>query len=203
MCGRFTLIADLGELAERFQFPVPGLEFRPRYNVSPSQDVLAVVGTSAGNCEAAALHWGLVPFWAKDSKIGYSMINAVGETVADKPAFRTAFRKRRGLVLAGGFYEWRKEADSKVPMRIGLRGWQPFAFAGLWESWTDKETGDVLRSCTIITCSPNELMSPIHNRMPVILPEAAASAWLNPAIEDPAVLTRLLAPFPSDRMEAA
>ncbi|MSQ40616.1 MAG: SOS response-associated peptidase [Dehalococcoidia bacterium] len=202
MCGRYTLIADLGELAERFQFPVPDLDLRPRYNVSPSQDVLAVVSTSSGEREAAVLHWGLVPFWAKDSKVGYRMINAVGETVADKPAFKNAFRRRRCLVLADGFYEWRKEAGSKVPMRIGVRGWEPFAFAGLWESWTNKETGEVLRSCTIITCPPNELMAPIHNRMPVILPEGAETTWLNPAIEDSAVLKDLLVPFPSDRMEA-
>ncbi len=202
MCGRYALIADLRELAERFQYTVSDLDVRPRYNIAPSQDVLAVVSTSTHTREAAVLRWGLVPFWAKDSKIGYRMINAVGETVADKPAFKNAFRRRRCLVMADGFYEWRKDGRSKVPMRIGLKGWELFAFAGLWESWTDKGTGEVLRSCAIITCPPNELMAPIHNRMPVILPEAAETTWLNPAIEDPAVLTRLLVPFPSERMEA-
>ncbi len=130
------------------------------------------------------------------------MINAVGETVAEKPAFKNAFRRRRCLVLANSFYEWKKEAGSKVPMRIGLKDWEPFAFAGLWESWTAKGTGEVLRSCTIITCAPNELMAPIPNRMPIILPEAAEATWLNPAIDDSAVLKNLLVPLSCEAMEA-
>ena len=123
-----------------------------------------------GDWEAGFMRWGLIPHWAKDPKIGSRMINARAETVAEKPSFRNALRRRRCLVLADGFYEWRRDGKTKTPMRIVMRSGEPFAFAGLWETWKDPD-GTVIPSCTIITTTPNDLLSPIHNRMPVILPK--------------------------------
>ena len=140
---------------------------------------------------------GPVPSWAKDPSIGSRMINARGETVAQKPSFRTALRRRRCLVLADGFCEWKKTAGQKTPMRITLKEREPFAFAGLWEVWKSPED-EWVRSCTIITTAPNTLMEPIHNRMPVILPQEAEETWLNPTIEDPAVLASFFQPFPAE-----
>ena len=200
MCGRYILTQQLGFLAERFDFPIGDLEYRPNYNVAPSQQVLMV--TDVGGHKAENVRWGLIPFWAKDTKISFKMINARAETVTTSGAFKNALKRRRCLVLADGFYEWKKEAGSKTPMRIGLRGWESFGFAGLWESWRDKESGEEVCSCTIITCPPNELMEPIHDRMPVILPERAEAAWLDPAQEDLQALQSLLAPYPVKLMTA-
>ena len=200
MCGRYILTQQLGFLAERFDFPIGELEYRPNYNVAPSQQVLMV--TDDGERKAEHVRWGLIPFWAKDPKIGFKMINARAETVATSGACKHALKRRRCLVLADGFYEWKKEAGSKTPMRIGLKDWELFGFAGLWESWRDKESGQEVRSCTVITCPPNELIAPIHDRMPVILPERAEAAWLDPAQEDTEALQSLLVPYPSELMTA-
>lgn len=203
MCGRYSLTSNMDDLQSRFDFEARDLVFRPRYNVAPTQSALTVVKDKqgSGRNRAEFMRWGLIPFWAKDHKIGYRMINAVGETAATKPAFRAAFKKRRCLVLADGFYEWKKVADGKVPMYISAKSREPFAMAGLWEIWKDP-SGELAHSCTIITTSPNSLMEPIHNRMPVILPKEAEATWIDPELEDPGALNSLLIPYGADDMEA-
>ena len=183
-----------------FPFDIGGLAYKPRYNVAPTQQVLTY--GSQGHQTAEFMRWGLVPFWAKDLSIGNRMINARAETVATSNAFKTPLKRRRCLVLADGFYEWKKEAATNTPMRITLKSKQPFGFAGLWEEWTNKETEEAVRSCTIITTEPNELMEPIHNRMPVILPREADEVWLDEGIDDPDRLTPLLQPHSTGEMEA-
>jgi putative SOS response-associated peptidase YedK len=199
MCGRFTLTSDLDRLTEHFAFRATNLSYTPRYNIAPSQPVLTLI--DAQERRAGFLRWGLVPSWAKDPSIGDRMINARAETVAEKPSFRRALQKRRCLVLANGFYEWRKEGKKKTPLFIALKSQEPFGFAGLWETWKSS-TGEVMHSCTIITTTPNALMESIHNRMPVILPRAAEEAWLDRTVEDPQSLLRLLAPYPAEEMVA-
>ena len=208
MCGRFTLTSNMDELQARFDFEARDLVFRPRYNVAPTQDVVAVVsdGDNPGHNRAELMRWGLIPFWAKDPKIGARMINARAETVAEKPAFKNALKKRRCLILADGFYEWRKEEKGKTPMYITLKGGvskskATFAMAGLFETWKSPED-ELVRSCTIITTSPNPLMEQIHDRMPVILPMEAEATWLDPQVEDQEALTSLLVPFPAEEMDA-
>ena len=199
MCGRYSLTADLGELAGRFEFDGDWEAFERRYNIAPTQEVLTVVGGEKRR--GGFMRWGLIPHWAKDTKIGSRMINARAETVAEKPSFRTALRRRRCLVLADGFYEWQRVGKNKRPMRIVMRSGEPFAFAGLWETWRDPE-GTVIPSCTIITTTPNDLLKPIHNRMPVILPRDIEEFWLDDSVDDPAALTSVLTPYPDDAMEA-
>ncbi len=198
MCGRFTLTSNLDDLQGRFGFLGDDLDHRPRYNVAPTQQVLAV--TNDGERRAQFLRWGLIPFWAKDPRIGYRMINAVGETVATKPAFRAAFKKRRCLVLADGFFEWKKEGKAKIPTYIFLKSREPFAFAGVWETWKSPE-GEVVRSCAILTTRPNAFIEPIHNRMPVILSSEAEALWLDPMTEEPDILAPLLIPFPAELLD--
>ena len=147
------------------------------------------------------MKWGLIPFWAKDPKIGSRMINARAETVAEKPAFRNALKKRRCLVLADGYYEWQKTPVGKRPFRIVMRSGEPFAFAGLWETWKDPE-GNVIPSCTIITTAANDFLAPIHNRMPIILPREKEERWLDTGFDDQATLTSVLIPHPGEDMDA-
>ena len=147
------------------------------------------------------LRWGLIPSWAKDPKIGYQCINAKAETVAEKPSFRSAFKKRRCLVVATGFYEWQVQGRTKQPMWIGLRSKRPFAFAGLWEHWKPAEE-EPLETCTIITTEPNELMRPIHNRMPVILAPVSYDQWLDPTFQHIEPLKALLRPYLSEELTA-
>ena len=200
MCGRYSLKADIAQLAMRFEFAADEAIHEPAYNIAPTQQVLTV--TNDGERRASYMRWGLIPFWAKDVKIGYRMINARGETVAEKPSFRTALRKRRCLILADGFYEWQKlGGKQKRPMRIVLRSGEPFAFAGLWETWKDPE-GEMVKSCTIITTAANDYLQPIHDRMPVILPRESESFWLDKDVEDPLALTSVIAPYPDSEMEA-
>jgi putative SOS response-associated peptidase YedK len=199
MCGRFTLATDLEQLEERFSFHAATLAFKPHYNIAPSQQILAVISTEERR--VGLLRWGLIPSWAKDQSMGDRMINARAETVAEKPSFRRALQKRRCLILADGFYEWRKEGKTKTPMYIRLKSHAPFGFAGLWETWKSPE-GEAIHSCTIITTTPNGLMESIHNRMPVILSRDAESQWLDRTIEGPDRLLPLLAPYPADAMEA-
>ena len=198
MCGRYTLIADLGDLAQRFEFDGTGFSYDPGYNIAPTESVLTV--RNAEGREAAFMRWGLIPFWAKDPKIGARMINARSETIAEKPAFRNALKKRRCLVLADGYYEWQKTPVGKRPYRIILKSGEPFAMAGLWETWKDPQ-GNVVPSCTIITTSANDFLAPIHNRMPVILARELEELWLEPSVEDPATLTGILAPYPDEGMD--
>ena len=199
MCGRYSLIADLAKLARRFEFDGDWDAFERRYNIAPTQEVLTVVGGETRR--AGFMRWGLIPHWAKDSKIGSRMINAKAETVAQRPAFREALRRRRCLVLADGFYEWQRRGRARRPMRVVMRSGEPFAFAGLWSVWTDPQ-GNRVPSCTIITTAANDLLRPIHDRMPVILPCDLEEFWLDKSVEDAGALGNILTPHPSDAMEA-
>jgi putative SOS response-associated peptidase YedK len=201
MCGRFTLTDPDQELAVQFNLPrIPDIP--PRYNIAPTQPV-AAVRVTPGNLarELALLHWGLIPFWAKDPTIGSRMINARSETAAEKPSFRAAFRRRRCLIVADGFYEWQKVNGAKQPFYVHLHGGRPFAFAGLWEHWEGPEEA-VIDSCTILTTQPNELIRPVHNRMPVILGPEDYDVWLDPEFEEVERLQSLLRAYPSEEMEA-
>jgi putative SOS response-associated peptidase YedK len=201
MCGRYTLIR-LADFTDMFPWirgpeqPIP-----PRYNIAPTQPVAVV--TNDGRPHIDFYNWGLIPPWAKEPSIGNRMINARAETLDSKPAFRLPLRRRRCLIPASGFYEWRKNADgkTKTPMYIRMKGARPFAFAGLWETWHDN-TGSEIRSCTIITGSPNELIRPIHDRMAVVLREEDYQRWLDPRELPPQDLLPLLQPYPADAMEA-
>ncbi|MEK7323749.1 MAG: SOS response-associated peptidase [Chloroflexota bacterium] len=202
MCGRFTLSLNPDVLREVFELDSVPAELAPRYNIAPTQPVAAVLAADGGR-KLELLKWGLIPSWAKDPKIGNprSVINARGETLAEKPSFRTALKKRRCLILADGFYEWKKEGKTKTPMFIQLKDGRPFAFAGLWEAWKSPEN-EWIKSCTIITTEPNSLMEKIHDRMPVILPPKAYDLWLTPG-ELPAEKTLpLLKPFAASQMKA-
>jgi len=199
MCGRYSLVADLGELARRFEFDGDWLAFESAYNIAPTQDVLTVVGGETRR--GGFMRWGLVPWWAKDLSIGSRMINARAETVAERPAFRDALRHRRCLVIADGFYEWQRTGARKRPMRVVMRTGEPFAFAGLWSTWKGPD-GNRIASCAIITTTTNDLLRPIHDRMPAILPRHMEEFWLDPAVDDPNMLASALTPYPDDAMEA-
>ena len=198
MCGRFSLTADLGELASRFEFDGNRLALEPNFNVAPTQNVLTVLGGE--DRRSGFMRWGLIPHWAKTASIGSRMINARAETVAQRPAFRDAFRKRRCLVLADGFYEWQRAGSVRKPMRIIMESGEPFAFAGLWAIWRDSE-GNRIPSCTVITTEANDLLRPIHHRMPVILPREMEEFWLDRDVQDVAVLENALTAYPSELMQ--
>lgn len=201
MCGRFSLVQDPNQLRATFAWLHLPDEMEPRYNVAPTQPVAVV--PNDGRNQLDFFIWGLIPFWAKDPAIGSRMINARAETLAEKPSFKSALRQRRCLVLADGFYEWKQEPGmkTKTPMRIQLKDGKPFAFAGLWERWKSPD-GTEVKSCTIITTQPNEFMSAIHNRMPVILPAEDYLRWIDPESREPGQLQSLLKPYPSDLMMA-
>ena len=198
MCGRYSLTTDLGELAQRFEFDGDWDAFERRYNIAPTQDVLAVVGGESRR--GGYMRWGLIPSWAKDKSIGNRMINARAATVAEKPSFRNALRHRRCLILADGYYEWQKIGRQRIPMRIVMRSGEPFAFAGLWETWRDPQ-GTVIPSCTIITTSANDTLRPIHDRMPVILPRDAEDFWLDGSVNNSEALGSVLTPYEDAAME--
>ena len=177
MCGRFAFYSPSEATAALFG--VSGsLAVEPRYNIAPTQFVAAIRNDEREDRELVMLRWGLVPFWAKDPSIGNRMINARAETVAEKPAYRAAYRRRRCLVLADGFYEWHKEGPVKTPYYISLESGGPFALAGLWENWQSKETDESLQTATLITTAANEFMAPLHHRMPVILDPSTADRWM-------------------------
>ena len=201
MCGRFALTADKKKLEESFAGVETPAEMPQRYNIAPSQPIAVIANNNPHTLEF--FQWGLIPSWAKDPKIGNRMINARAETLAEKPSFKTAYKRRRCLIPANGFYEWRKTPGSKTktPLYIYLKSGDPFAFAGLWESWHGKDGSNIL-SCTIITTEPNHFVAEIHNRMPVILPPEHYQQWLDPDEQDPAHLNPLLAPFPAELMAA-
>jgi putative SOS response-associated peptidase YedK len=199
MCGRFTLTADLKSVAERFGAPASDVETPvPRYNIAPTQGVIVV--NDEGRRQLRQMRWGLIPSWAKEAAIGNKLINARAETLTEKPSFREALKKRRCLIPADGFYEWQKLGKLKQPMRIVLKSREPFGFAGLWDVWENSE-GDEIRTCTIITTAANELLREIHTRMPVILTREDEALWLDPKIQDPAVLLPLLKQYPAELME--
>ena len=201
MCGRFAFYSPAEAAAALFGV-TDALPVEPRYNIAPTQYIAAIRPDEQEERELVMLRWGLVPFWAKDPSIGNRMINARAETVAEKPAYRAAYRHRRCIVLADGFYEWRRDGDSKVPFFISTANGQPFAMAGLWENWSDKESGDQLQTVTLITTSANEFMAPLHHRMPFVLEPGTAGEWLADAtglLDDIAAITPPLQAWPVDR----
>lgn len=203
MCGRYTLFAEFDEILDRFDIEasIDQELYNPSYNIAPSHSVLSVINDGTRN-RLGYLRWGFVPTWAKDEKIGYKMINARAETLAEKPSFREAYKHRRCLVVADSFYEWKKGADnSKTPMRITLKSEKLFAMAGIWERWKTPE-GKPLFTCSIITTTSNELMKDIHDRMPVILNKEDEQTWLDPKLDDVSKISHLLKPLPADHMEA-
>lgn len=206
MCGRYTLKSQAEQVAESFGVEVPPT-LPERFNIAPSQLVLAVREKPGGHSRGAAsgrelvpLKWGLVPFWADDPEIGNRMINARSETAATKPAFRSSFRARRCLIVADGFYEWQARDGKKQPYFIQLETGEPFGFGGLWDRW-DKQ-GEPIETCTILTCNATAPMRVIHDRMPVVIPPASFAEWLDPTNHDIEKLTRLLRPFHPDDMTA-
>ncbi len=199
MCGRYTLTESPRRVAEHFRLRV-GSDLLPRYNVAPSQPVAAVREGDQGR-ELVMLRWGLIPHWAKDTRIGYSLINARAETVAEKPAYRAAFRKRRCLIPASGFLEWAKLGRVKQPYHFRRRDGGPIAFAGLWECWESPD-GELVESCSIITTEANGLVAPLHDRMPVLIDPADFDLWLDPACQRAEDLAPLLRPYPAEAMEA-
>lgn len=202
MCGRFTLRVKLNLLLDQFAAEAAELDdWEPRYNIAPTNDVLAVRQSSQGKREIVPLHWGLISSWAKDSKLAYTTINARADTVATKPAFRAAFKKRRCLVLTDGYFEWLKQGKARLPYLYEIGG-KPFAMAGLWETWRGPEgsEGPPVESCTIITTDANKLASQIHDRMPVILDPVDYDQWLDPKCDDRDELEKLLVPYEGDEL---
>lgn len=199
MCGRFTLHHPIAKIAQRFSVPEFSLPFGPRYNIAPSQNVTAIIQTDQR--EFADFKWGLLPFWAKDPKIGNKLINARAETLSEKPSFKYALAKRRCLIPADGWYEWKKQTGGNQPYYLRRKDGELFAFAGLWEEWKTPE-GEMLATCTIITVEPNELMAQIHHRMPAIIKPHHEAEWLDPAAHYAPALTQLLQTYPDDDLAA-
>jgi len=200
MCGRFTLASDLRDFEESLGALDIQFEPGPRYNIAPTQEISTVLNERPDT--VVACRWGLIPSWSKDPAIGARMINARAETLTEKPSFRTPLKRRRCLVLADGFYEWRSVPgrSAKTPCYFRLRHGRPFAFAGLWDTWSAPD-GSEVRTCTIITTSPNALVRTCHDRMPAILPPSAYAAWLKPGEEKPETTLALLCPFPEGEMQ--
>jgi putative SOS response-associated peptidase YedK len=212
MCGRFTLRSNLNLILQQFALDeVPDLT--PRYNIAPTQAVPVIRATESGR-ELAMLRWGLIPSWSKDEKMGNRLLNARSETAAEKPSLRTAFRRRRCLVVTDGFYEWKKTDSGKAssgkgppkqPYYIRMRDERPFAFAGLWETWRGPKGDELptpIQSCTILTTEPNELMQTLHDRMPVIFPPEDYAMWLDPDFEGIDALKALQRPLANDELIA-
>ena len=199
MCGRFALKAPPRSIQEHFQLQEE-VEIPPRFNIAPSQAIAVVRQLPEEDLRRLdMLRWGLIPFWAKDEKISYKMINGRAETLTQKPSFRVAFKKRRCLIAADGFYEWHNKGKAKQPLFVQLITGAVFAFAGLWEFWRSPE-GNIVESCTIITTAPNELLLDIHDRMPVIIPPEHYETWLQSVTREE-TLQALLAPYPEEKME--
>jgi len=201
MCGRYAL-TDLKALVKdnRFQLEAFPSNLSPRYNIAPSQPVSAILNQAPR--ELQFVRWGLIPSWAKDPTIGYRMINARAETIAEKPAFRRPLQRQRCLIPADGFYEWQRLDTRKIPHWITLTSGEVFAFAGLWDTWTDPKTNTAMTSCTIITTAPNRLLASIHDRMPVILPRESEATWLSDGLS-PEQACALLKPYSATQMKAS
>lgn len=200
MCGRFALSAKTGDIEKLLPDSKITARIDSRYNIAPTQKIAAILNTNP--FEINYLRWGLIPGWAKDSSIGNSLINARAETITEKASFKVSFKKRRCLILASGFYEWKSipGEKKKIPHFIKLKSGDTMTFAGLWDSWRDENSNDI-NSCTIITTSPNELMAGIHNRMPVIVHPADRMLWLSNSFDEKKMLD-LLKPYESDEMTA-
>ncbi|MBF0289080.1 MAG: SOS response-associated peptidase [SAR324 cluster bacterium] len=198
MCGRFSMQQTSEKLIERFEIENSLFTAIPRYNIAPSQIVPIILDN--GTRYMDGLKWGLVPSWSKDKKIGNKLINARAETLAEKPSFRNALKRRRCIIPASGFFEWKKEGDQRIPTYIHLKKQKLFAIAGLWEEWQHPD-GSMLLTFTIITVAPNHLMETIHNRMPAILKPEEESIWLDPSIQNKNDLQKLLQPYPEEIME--
>jgi putative SOS response-associated peptidase YedK len=199
MCGRFSLLAHQEMLRERFNITEFEFDVTPHYNIAPAQKIATVI--KADLLKLVGMRWGFIPFWAKDMKIGNKMINARAETVAENRVFKHSFLKKRCLIPATGFYEWKKSNDRKTPMHIRMDTSQVFAFAGIYSQWKSPSDSIIL-SCSIITTTPNHLMKPIHNRMPVILKPEDESIWLDPELDDTRTLQELLKPYTDKSLEA-
>lgn len=197
MCGRFTLTTELDDIIETFSIENNLIDYTARFNIAPSQTV-AVISNAEGTRVLDGYRWGLVPRWAKDIKIGYSMINARAETVESKPAFRNLLSRNRIILVADGFYEWKTEGKEKQPYRFQVDSGRVYGFAGLFDEWKDPN-GKLIRSCTIITTTANALVQPIHNRMPVILQPESVAPWLDSSTDRKQVL-ELLKPYPAESM---
>jgi putative SOS response-associated peptidase YedK len=199
MCGRFVRRRSSSTLADAFRVNHISDDLQPSFNVAPTHNVAVVLDD--GERHLVSMRWGLIPSWASDPTIGGRLINARAETLTQKAAFKNAFRNRRCLVVADGFYEWQKQNGAKIPLLIQLKSERPFGFAGLYETWTSRWRESV-STCTIITTEPNEMVRPIHDRMPVILPKDVEDFWLDSSIEDHRRLLDLLLPYPAKEMEA-
>jgi len=200
MCGRFVLLTDLSRIVQSFDIQEVSGEYHPGVNISPGRMIAAVIRDSINRL--VDFKWGLIPAWTKDPSIGYKMINARAETVSEKPSFRQAFRKRRCLIVADGFYEWKQEAGRKTPMRFYLKSGEPFGLAGLYETWI-LPGKDRVDTCTIITTDANELVASVHDRMPVIVSKEKEASWINPEYQDQKELLAILKPYSVDEMAMA
>jgi putative SOS response-associated peptidase YedK len=199
MCGRFILLTDLSVIVDSFRVGEVATDYKTGNNISPGQQISAIIRDQDIN-KLVSFRWGLIPAWAKDPAIGNKMFNARAESVAEKPSYRDAFKKRRCLIVADGFYEWEKINRIKKPLLFSLKSGEPFALAGLYESWTSPEK-KVIRTCTIITTEPNDLLCPIHDRMPVIVPADRQDFWIDAHTQNQKALLSILAPYPSDGMK--
>ncbi|MDY7095550.1 MAG: SOS response-associated peptidase [Acidobacteriota bacterium] len=200
MCGRYTLTAPSEVIAEVFDVAEVTAELSPRYNIAPTQETAIVGLNHEGKRTLGTMRWGLIPHWAKDPSIGNRLINARSETAAEKPSFRSSFKKRRCLVPADGFYEWKKLDGRKQPYYLRLKEHRPFAFAGLWARWSGEDDQPVL-SFTLLTTEPNELAKEVHDRMPVILQPKHYDTWLDPEVHDREQLEAMLGSYPAEEME--
>ena len=201
MCGRFVRKSTLTEITDEFIVDEIQWAWEPSYNIAPGQDVAIIIRN--GKNQLVACRWGLIPWWAKDETIGYKMINARAETLAEKRSFSKPFKTQRCLIIADGFYEWRKHGESKrkTPIYVRLRSGKPFGFAGIYDHWKSKDNKRIM-SCTIITTEPNSLIKPIHNRMPVIIDPSSRELWLDKEMQDTDRLASLLTPYKAGSMEA-
>jgi putative SOS response-associated peptidase YedK len=200
MCGRFERSSSVDTIIREFRLNKTSLEMAPSYNIAPSQDILVIRIDHEGIKQLAACRWGFIPSWAKDPSVGFKTINARAETVASRPMFRSAFKIQRCLVVADGFYEWEKREKGKIPFSIHLRSGKPFGLAGLYSTWTSPD-GAGICTCTIITTDANEMIGPIHDRMPVIIPKDKEDLWLDPGVQDQNLLLEMLRPYPPKEME--
>ena len=200
MCGRFTLLADLSVIVESFGIEDIAGHYSTGNDISPGQRIACVIHDDKNRL--VGFQWGLIPPWAKDPSMGNHMINARAETLSIKPSFKDAFKKRRCLIIADGFYEWVAKNKKKVPYHFSLKSGAPFGFAGLYETWTSPDN-QTIKTCTIITTDANELVGPIHDRMPVIVPRDKEARWIDPGMQDPKGLASVLKPYPAEEMKVA